>query len=309
MRFVMPMVVRGVARLLDYPDLLPDPPSGRLQRDTAHPRSDQAGDPTSDRRVNSSLGRDPRGAGARFSSDTDETTRRPRRAAATAGQATRQRHAARRRGSAAAEAARQTRSGQAARASIGGQASAAALRARRRGSGRIQAAWSARRPGAAGSTAARQRGLRGDQAARQRGGPGGAACACDQAARLVAAARGSASPRGGFEVRRTVRRTNRRPASRTGGPRQDAEPGPREGPRFEEWTRRRLAVLALVDDDRDEMITPLTTCWQNGETFRRSRPLLMTPMISAPTIVPQTVPMPPAKLVPPMTAEAMASNS
>ena len=35
----------------------------------------------------------------------------------------------------------------------------------------------------------------------------------------------------------------------------------------------------------------------------------MTPMISAPTMVPQIVPMPPLKLVPPMTAAVMASSS
>ena len=57
------------------------------------------------------------------------------------------------------------------------------------------------------------------------------------------------------------------------------------------------------------MITPLTTCCVKGETLSRSSPVLSEPMMRAPTIVPQTVPMPPAKLVPPMTAAVIASSS
>jgi hypothetical protein len=55
------------------------------------------------------------------------------------------------------------------------------------------------------------------------------------------------------------------------------------------------------------MMQPLTTICQNGETFRRSRPLLITPIRIAPTIVPQMVPMPPLKLVPPMITAVIAS--
>ena len=54
---------------------------------------------------------------------------------------------------------------------------------------------------------------------------------------------------------------------------------------------------------------PMTICWRNDETPSRFRPLRSTPMISAPTSVPASVPSPPIRLVPPITVAAMASSS
>ena len=58
------------------------------------------------------------------------------------------------------------------------------------------------------------------------------------------------------------------------------------------------------------IMQPLTICCQKAETFIKSRVLFKTPIIKAPTMVPATVPIPPAEReVPPMTAAAMASSS
>src|ERR1700761_6760025 len=71
-------------------------------------------------------------------------------------------------------------------------------------------------------------------------------------------------------------------------------------PRFLSWSR----ITAPT------MMHPLTICCQKAETFIKSRVLFNTPIISAPIIVPATVPIPPAEReVPPMTAAAMASSS
>src|SRR6185503_19618393 len=57
------------------------------------------------------------------------------------------------------------------------------------------------------------------------------------------------------------------------------------------------------------MTPPITICWRNDDTPSRFRPLRSTPMISAPTSVPASVPSPPIRLVPPITVAAMASSS
>src|SRR6266404_4432909 len=71
-------------------------------------------------------------------------------------------------------------------------------------------------------------------------------------------------------------------------------------PRFLRWSRTTAPT----------MIPPLMICCQYAETLTRSSVLLSTPMISAPTMVPGMVPMPPAEReVPPITAAAMPSSS
>src|SRR5579871_1638709 len=55
--------------------------------------------------------------------------------------------------------------------------------------------------------------------------------------------------------------------------------------------------------------TPITTVCQAADTLSRLRPLRRTPIISAPTKVPLTVPTPPKKLAPPMTTAAIESSS
>src|ERR1700716_1138924 len=57
------------------------------------------------------------------------------------------------------------------------------------------------------------------------------------------------------------------------------------------------------------IMQPLTICCQKADTFIKSRVLFNTPIISAPTIVPATVPIPPAEReVPPITRGHNAKN-
>jgi hypothetical protein len=57
------------------------------------------------------------------------------------------------------------------------------------------------------------------------------------------------------------------------------------------------------------MIEPMTTGCRYAETFIRVRPFVITPINVAPINVPITPPMPPKRLVPPMTTAAIAVNS
>ena len=47
----------------------------------------------------------------------------------------------------------------------------------------------------------------------------------------------------------------------------------------------------------------------NGETLRSTSPLRSTPISSAPTTVPKTLPTPPKSEVPPITTAAITSSS
>src|SRR5665647_3510045 len=55
--------------------------------------------------------------------------------------------------------------------------------------------------------------------------------------------------------------------------------------------------------------TPLTTDCHAGSTRMIDRPMFSTPMMSAPTITPDTRPIPPVTAVPPMKHAAIASSS
>jgi hypothetical protein len=57
------------------------------------------------------------------------------------------------------------------------------------------------------------------------------------------------------------------------------------------------------------MMMPLRISWYSDWTFRRPRMLSSTLRISAPMTVPRTAPLPPERLVPPMTTAAMALSS
>jgi hypothetical protein len=57
------------------------------------------------------------------------------------------------------------------------------------------------------------------------------------------------------------------------------------------------------------MIPPVTISWTQFDISNLVQPLLTTVMISAPTIVPSTVPRPPARLAPPITTAAMMFSS
>ena len=56
-------------------------------------------------------------------------------------------------------------------------------------------------------------------------------------------------------------------------------------------------------------MTPLRIAWYSDWMLRRPRMLSRTLSVRAPTIDPNTVPTPPARLVPPMTTAAMALSS
>ena len=55
--------------------------------------------------------------------------------------------------------------------------------------------------------------------------------------------------------------------------------------------------------------TPMHTCCQKAETLRSTNPVVRVAMNKAPTKVPNTPPIPPERLVPPITTAAMAFNS
>lgn len=57
------------------------------------------------------------------------------------------------------------------------------------------------------------------------------------------------------------------------------------------------------------MMRPFTMPCRYTATFNITNMLFTTPKIKAPKKVPKIVPLPPLKLVPPITAAAMASNS
>ena len=57
------------------------------------------------------------------------------------------------------------------------------------------------------------------------------------------------------------------------------------------------------------MTSPLTSCSDSGLTLSRFIPFSSTPMMSTPSRVPDRVPVPPEKLVPPRTTAAIAPNS
>ena len=57
------------------------------------------------------------------------------------------------------------------------------------------------------------------------------------------------------------------------------------------------------------MIDPIRTCCQKTLTFIKFRPFRSMPIIITPANTPNTVPLPPKKLAPPMMTAAIASNS
>src|SRR5579863_554788 len=57
------------------------------------------------------------------------------------------------------------------------------------------------------------------------------------------------------------------------------------------------------------MIRPMTTCCQYDDTCMITNPLVSTPINTAPTTVPPIPPRPPARLVPPITTEAITRSS
>jgi len=68
-------------------------------------------------------------------------------------------------------------------------------------------------------------------------------------------------------------------------------------------------VFALSITTAVNITKPFTTCCQKGDTFSNTSPLFNTPMITAPSTVPSTLPLPPDNEVPPMTTAAMESSS
>ena len=57
------------------------------------------------------------------------------------------------------------------------------------------------------------------------------------------------------------------------------------------------------------MIEPIKTCCQNELTSIKLSPFLKIPIIITPAKTPNTVPLPPKKLAPPIMHAAIASNS
>ena len=57
------------------------------------------------------------------------------------------------------------------------------------------------------------------------------------------------------------------------------------------------------------MIDPMRTCCQKTLTFIKFRPFRSMPIIITPANTPNTVPLPPKKLAPPIMTAAIASNS
>ena len=57
------------------------------------------------------------------------------------------------------------------------------------------------------------------------------------------------------------------------------------------------------------MIDPIKTCCQKTLTFIKFNPLRSSPIINTPAKTPNTVPLPPKKLAPPIITAAMASSS
>ena len=57
------------------------------------------------------------------------------------------------------------------------------------------------------------------------------------------------------------------------------------------------------------MIVPIKTCCQKELTSIKFRPFLNNPIIITPAKTPNTVPLPPKKLAPPIIHAAIASNS
>src|SRR5262249_13717624 len=67
--------------------------------------------------------------------------------------------------------------------------------------------------------------------------------------------------------------------------------------------------LSRSSSTAPRMTAPNTTSWRNGVTPVRFMPFLMTAMMKAPMSVPNILPSPPERLVPPTTTAAMAYSS
>ena len=93
-----------------------------------------------------------------------------------------------------------------------------------------------------------------------------------------------------------------------------AAPQPARPERRREQRGEQTAVIAALAAPRwsqtaPRMMTPLRMSCRFASTLFNPMMLLMTPMISTPTSVPPTDPIPPERLVPPMTTAAIASSS